>query len=93
MKVIRLASIICDHETEMLILFEKKYLKISNTLRKYLNTNTFHFYRSNTNSLKKVFKYFQIQLYLTPCLHWTGGGWAIKRSSKIIDIVSYALCL
>ena len=39
-KVIRLAGIICDHETEMLI--PTMYLKMSNILRKYLNTNTFH---------------------------------------------------
>ena len=41
-KVISLASITCNLETEMLILTMtlKKYLKISNTLRKYLNTNT-----------------------------------------------------
>ena len=41
-KVISLAGITCDLETEMLILtmYLKKYLKKSNTLGMYLNTNT-----------------------------------------------------
>ena len=40
--VISLAGITCDLETEMLILTVvlKKYLKKSNTVGKYLNTNT-----------------------------------------------------
>ena len=62
MKVISLAGIRCDLETEMLIL--TMYLKVfkkSHTSGKYLNTNTFHSKRPNT--LKKVFKYFQIQMY------------------------------
>ena len=43
-KVISLAGITCDSEKEMLILtmYLKKYLKKSNTLGKYLNTNTFN---------------------------------------------------
>ena len=43
-KEISLAGITCDSENEMLILtmYLKKYLKKSNTLGKYLNTNTFN---------------------------------------------------
>ena len=71
MKGISLAGIACDLETEILILtmYLKKYLKKSTTLGKYLNTNTFHSSRSITNTLK-IFIYFQIQMYLTPCLHY-----------------------
>ena len=39
-KVIMLAGITCDVEIEMLIL--TMYLKKSNTLRRYLNTNLFN---------------------------------------------------
>ena len=43
-KVISLAGITFDSEKEMLVLttYLKKYLKKSNTLGKYLNTNTFN---------------------------------------------------
>ena len=43
-KVISLAGITCDSEKEMLILtmYLNKYLKKSNSLGKYLNTNTFN---------------------------------------------------
>ena len=67
-----------------IIQFPEKYLKciwnvlyISNTLGKYLFTkctNTFHFrkHKYKYKYLKKVFKYFQIEilLYLTRCLVW-----------------------
>ena len=45
MNTISLAGFTCDPETEMLILtmYLKKYLKMSNTLGKYLNINTFNF--------------------------------------------------
>jgi len=43
----------------------------SNTSWKYLNTNTFLYGKLKYKYLKKVFKYFQIQLNLTPCLKWT----------------------
>ena len=46
--------------------FEDVFEK-SNTLLKYLNTNTFLL--GKLKYLKKVFKYFQIQMYLTPCLN------------------------
>ena len=39
-----------------------------NTLSKYLNTNTFLYGKLKYKYLKKVFKYFQIQMYLTPYL-------------------------
>ena len=41
-KVISLEGITCDRETEMLIqiMYLKMYFKMSNTLGKYLNTNT-----------------------------------------------------
>ena len=59
----------CDYETEMLILtmYLKKYLKKSNTLGKYLNTNIL-IPKHQIQILKTLFKYFQIQMYLTPCL-------------------------
>jgi len=40
----------------------------SNTLWKRLNTNTFLYGKLKYKYLKKVFKYFQIQMYLTPYL-------------------------
>ena len=57
------------HVVKYLKKYLKKYLIIPNTLQKYLNTNTntFVFCASNTNTQKKVFKYIQIQKYLTPC--------------------------
>ena len=69
-KVICLAGITCDSEKEMLILtmYLKKYLKKSNTLGKYLKTQIFLIPKHQIQILKKVFKYFQIQMYLTPCL-------------------------
>jgi len=46
-------------------IFEDVFKK-SNTLWKYLNTNTFLY--GKLKYFKKVFKYFQIQMYLTPSL-------------------------
>ena len=46
MKVISLAGFTCDHETELLTLamYLKRHLKMSNTLGKYLNTNTYVYF-------------------------------------------------
>ena len=69
MKVISLAGITSDLETEILILtmYLKMYLQKSNTSGKYLNINTL-IPEHQIQILKKVFKYFQIQMYLTRCL-------------------------
>ena len=58
-KVISLAGITSDFETDMLILtmYLKKYLKMLNTLGKYLNTNIFSCYKRQLQIPKKVFKY------------------------------------
>ena len=73
MKVISLAVIICDCENEMLILtmYLKKYLKVFENIKyfiKVINNKYFQFLNIKYRYFTKVFKYYQIQMYLTPCL-------------------------
>ena len=69
MKVISLAGIICDCENEMLIL--TMYLKVLENIKyfiKVINYKYFQFLNIKYKNFTKVFKYYQIQMYLTPCL-------------------------
>ena len=89
MKVISLASITCDHETEMLILtmYFKNYLKVFETVKylgKYLNTNILIQHQIQLQILLKIFKYFQIHMYLTPCMKCTNQ---VDLLTKILFLV------
>ena len=90
MKVISLANIICDCETEMLIL--TMYLKILNTIGKYLKQILLILKcQIQLREFKKLFKYFKIQMYLTPCL-MNIQFWNKKGIQKFdCCIVNYAL--
>ena len=60
-------------------LFEKP-----NTLWKCLNTNTFLYGKLKYIYLKKVFKYFQIQMYLIPCLV-SRHSWKVMLSGECTE--------